>query len=128
MSPRIIWELRFLGLSFLWGLWMMAAYDGLRVLRGLFPHSHLWVSLEDICYWLVCAFAVFGFLYREDDGIVRWYALFGMGVGMFVWNRTVSPVLVRFLVLIFRKLGNFLQKPVKFLCNVIKRGLQKEGK
>ena len=128
MSARILWELQFLWRSFLWGLWLMAAYDGLRIFRGLFRHKSFWISSEDVVYWLLCSFVIFSFLYHQDDGVVRWYALFGIGTGMIIWNRTASPYVVRFFTFLLTKIFSVVVGPVRFLTRVIKKGLKKKKK
>jgi len=110
------------------GLWMMAVYDGLRVLRGLFSHSVFWVTAEDWGYGLWAGLTVFFFLYRQDDGTVRWYALAGCALGMLLWNRALSPRHVGFWTGLLGKIFKFFGKIVDFLKKPVKRGLKKVGK
>ena len=106
----------------------MVWYDGLRVFRGLFRHKEWVINAEDAVFWLFCALSVFSFLYGEDDGVVRWYALFAMGAGMVFWNRTASPFLVGGLIFIFRKTGAVFRKPFRFFLRFLKKRLQKPEK
>lgn len=86
----IMAELRLFGLSALTGIGLMAAYDCLRIFRLLIRHGTIWIGLEDIGYWAVCAGAVFYLLYRENDGQIRWYAVGCIFLTMLLYNRWVS--------------------------------------
>ena len=46
-------ELALLGRSLLAGIVFSAIYDGIRVIRRIFPHGIIWTSFEDLLYWLV---------------------------------------------------------------------------
>ncbi len=49
--------------------------DGVRshpaLVPVLVPHRSLAVGLEDFCYWIWAGFFTFLFLYRENDGALR---------------------------------------------------------
>lgn len=93
---RSIWtEAQLLGLSILTGLCLMALYDGLRIFRMLVRHGFFWIGLEDIGYWLVCALTVFYLLYRENDGIIRWYAVGCVFLTMLIYDHCISIFLLK---------------------------------
>ena len=124
MSPFIVEEGWFLLYSVLLGVAITFVYDCLRIFRRVSPHGIFWISLEDMVYWIFVAFSIFYMLYYENDGAFRWFAIFGMILGMFLFNKTLSPFFVkyisRFLLWIKKliyKLNSFLTKPLRMVGN-----------
>jgi spore cortex biosynthesis protein YabQ len=101
--------------SFFLGILIALVYDGFLILRRLLPHNSFFVSLEDLLFWAGCAIGVFLVLYKENNGILRWFAVAGAGLGMFLYKKTLSPLIIR----IFYKLLSFLLQllltPLRFL-------------
>lgn len=97
MSEAIRAEITLLTGSLAVGLGLMAVYDGLRIFRVLVPHGMLWTGLEDVLYWLCSGISTFLLLFYQNDGILRWYAVCGVLAGMFLYNMTVSRILLRVL-------------------------------
>lgn len=75
----------------------MMVYDGLRLFRTLIPHGNFWTGIEDAVYWAGSSITTFLLLFGQNDGILRWYAIFGVLMGMLVYNLTVSRILLRLL-------------------------------
>jgi len=94
MSQDILAELNFLFDSFLMGIMITAAYDVFLILRRLVRHSLLMVSLEDLLYWIGCAVGVFMMLYEENNGVLRWFAILGAGVGMILYKVSISEYII----------------------------------
>ena len=97
MSATIYYALQLLAASLAVGLCLMAAYDGLRIFRVLVPHKGLWTGIEDTAYWLASSVATFLLLFRQNDGILRWYAIGGVLLGMLFYNMTASRILLKLL-------------------------------
>lgn len=105
--------------AFLMGIYITLVYDGLRILRRVISHRAWVVSLEDLIFWIFCAAQVFGLLYREGNGSLRWFAVLGAGAGMFLYRKTLSPLLVKYLSLLLEFLYRPLQKGLRhfrFFC------------
>lgn len=122
MSQDIVNEVTFLLHSFLMGIAITFAYDGFLILRRLVSHSLFLISLEDMIFWIACAIGVFYMLYEENNGILRWFAVFGAAVGMLVYKKSVSPLFVNILTAIIKRIFHvifcflrFILKPVRFL-------------
>ena len=79
MSPGILKELHFFGLAVLRGMFILALYDVIRIVRRVAPHGVWTVAAEDLCYWVGTALLIFQLLYRENDGALRGYALLAVG-------------------------------------------------
>ncbi len=56
-------------------------YYMLRVIRRLVKHSLLWVSIEDLVFWVGAAVYLFIEMYRTCSGSIRWYFVLGVLVG-----------------------------------------------
>ena len=97
MSMTIRYELQLLAASLTVGICLMMVYDGLRLFRTLVPHGDFWTGIEDAVYWAGSSITTFLLLFRQNDGILRWYAIAGVLMGMLVYNLTVSRILLRLL-------------------------------
>lgn len=97
MSMTIRYELQLLAASLTVGICLMMVYDGLRLFRTLIPHGNFWTGIEDAVYWAGSSITTFLLLFGQNDGILRWYAIFGVLMGMLVYNLTVSRILLRLL-------------------------------
>lgn len=97
MSETIFEELTLLGKSLAVGVALMMFYDGLRLFRALAAHGALWTGMEDFVYWAVCSLVTFLLLLHLNEGVVRWYAVGGVLVGMLVYNMTISRIYLHLL-------------------------------
>ena len=84
------------------GALLMAVYDALRLLRFLIPHGSLAVGLEDFFYWIWSGLFTFLFLYRENDGALRFYMIGSIFLSMLVYDRVISRNLRKFLKMAVR--------------------------
>ena len=101
MSRAIEYQAFLIGLSLMTGIWLMMAYDTLRLLRLMIRHHPLAVGLEDLCYWIGAGAVTLRLLYEHNDGIQRAYIIGGVLGGMIFYDRTVS----RFLFGVLKKAG-----------------------
>lgn len=62
-----------------------AAYDGIRVVRRIFPHGIFMISLEDLVYWLVISLCFFLHLTQVNNGKIRGYVLLGSLLGAWIY-------------------------------------------
>lgn len=129
MSQNIINEVTFLLHSFLLGIVITFVYDGFLILRRLIRHSIFLISFEDMIFWIACAIGVFYMLYEENNGILRWFAVFGATLGMIAYKKSVSPLLINLFSAIIERifrmifcLFKFLWKPVRFFGRKIAKG------
>lgn len=80
-----MFELQFFSRSFLLGVLMMITYDGIRILRRIFPHGTIAVAVEDLLFWLVCGVCIFRMLYVENSGAIRGFAIAAVVLGMLTY-------------------------------------------
>ncbi len=110
MSQDIMNEVYFLGGSVFMGIVITFVYDFILIGRRIIPHSLFFLSLEDLFFWVACAFAVFYMLYRENNGVLRWFAVFGAAVGMLVYKKIIGDRFVKVISTIIRKEIHLLRK------------------
>jgi spore cortex biosynthesis protein YabQ len=128
MSQDIINEVYFLLSSILMGIIITFVYDFFLIWRRLLRHSPFFVSLEDFIFWVACAIAVFYMLYEENDGILRWFAVFGAAMGMLIYKKIIGNHFVKIIstciekeIYLIRKVLGFLFKPIIWLLKKLKK-------
>lgn len=110
MSLNILFEVSFLFHSFLMGISITVIYDVLRILRRVILHSLWVVSLEDLLYWIGCSVWIFRMLCRENNGILRWFAVAGAMAGMFLYKKTLGNIFVQYFSLLISYLLHLVEK------------------
>ena len=124
MSQDIVQEAVFFLHSVFMGVIITFVYDWFLIIRKLIKHGALWISLEDLVFWLACGLGVFNMLYRENNGILRWFTVIGAMLGMVCYKWLVSKMFIQIMSTciykIMRILFRILQiivKPIKILLN-----------
>lgn len=136
MSQNILNEVTFFAHSFLLGIVITIAYDGFVVLRRVIRHNLVMISLEDMIFWIACAIGVFYMLVEENNGILRWFAVFGATLGMLVYKESVSDFVVNAASTLIRAVFRvcfcilrFLFRPIRFVgrkfCHILKKFTKK---
>ena len=125
MSPEIELEICFLFHSFLMGILITVLYDVLRIVRRIIPHNIVAVSLEDFLYWIFCSILVFLMLIRENNGILRWFAVAGAALGMLLYEKTLGVLFVKYFSLFLRKILHFVGKLVKIMAKPLRLVLRR---
>lgn len=115
MSDGILKEADFFLHCVLSGILLIFLYDVIRVFRRVAGHSLFFIALEDFCYWVFCGFSLFLMLYRENDGMVRGYAIGAVAVGMLLYSGTVSPFLVRWASFVLIRVLGWIGKTARVL-------------
>ena len=128
MSQGIVQEITFFLHSVLMGLIITFAYDWVLIFRKLFRHGRILISIEDILYWFACGIGVFYMLYRENDGVLRWFAVMGAALGMLFYKVTVKERFVYIMSTLIHKIMWFITriiqvvlKPLKCLFSAVRR-------
>ena len=121
MSDFIWQELRLLGIAFVTGVGFRACYDLILIHRGVCRLGNIITGIQDVLYWLAGCICVFSMIYHTNDGIIRWFILGGIFLGMLCYHRLLSGVMVgcfckllkavrSFFVRVGRKLGKGWRK------------------
>lgn len=103
------------------GALLLLCYDLLRILRRLFSHSSLAVAVEDVGYWLAAALFLFGRIYQTNRGILRSFLFLGIGLGMYLYHKTIRSIFVEVCCSVLGIPINFVKKIRNLLLFWIKR-------
>ncbi len=135
MSDTITKEIQFFLHAALSGVLLSAVYDVLRILRRIYPHGSVWVAIEDFFYWIAGALYISYVIMKENNGIIRWFFVLGILLGMLIYNFTAGrylvPVISKIINKILHVVGKVLKivlKPVAFLWKKTKKAGGKGGK
>ena len=123
MSEVILWEMQFFAKAFFLGFCLRMAYDVLLIVRKVVHHKHIWVSIEDVLFWIMCGFYVFGLLFRENSGTPRGFAIFSVIVGMLMYHLGPSKLLVPVLSKGLRMVLNGISTIIHFIWKHLKKPL-----
>lgn len=127
MSSQIVEETLFLYHAVLLGVFVAVIYDIIRIFRRVVKHNRFFISLEDILYWVFCAWEVFYLLYKESSGVLRWFAILGIALGMFLYLISVSRFVVYFISKMINKFLHILEKIIAFLLTPFRKAAGKMG-
>lgn len=109
------------------GVMITFAYDWLRILRRVIPHRQVVVSLEDFFFWVVCAVAVFLWMYRVSNGSLRWFAVAGALAGMWLYKRLLSELLVTYISWLLKHILRLLEKILRLVSRPFRFAGRKVG-
>lgn len=106
----IISENKFLVYSLLMGICMTFFYDIFRILRRVWRHNGLMISVEDGLFWVVTAVSVFYLMHTQSNGTLRWFAVCGAVCGMGIYKKTLSRPFVKWISFLLRKIADTIWK------------------
>ncbi|MBQ1171697.1 MAG: spore cortex biosynthesis protein YabQ [Lachnospiraceae bacterium] len=104
MSEQILEESRFLLYCFFSGIVITMVYDVFRIFRRVFRHGNIWIALEDIVFWTGAGIFLFYMLYKTNNGIIRWFLVAGIALGMLVYKYSVGEYIVEIMSTILKKI------------------------
>lgn len=81
-------ELGYFFAMVLYGFLGAACYHPLVFLRTVIRHTKAVTDAEDILFLMAAGFFFFLTAYTKNDGILRWYAFFGAGLGAVLYVRS----------------------------------------
>lgn len=70
-------------------------YDLIRLWRRLVSHGQVWIAVEDVIFFLICAMVGFQVLYPQSLGQLRVFLALAFVVGSLAYHKLVSPYLIR---------------------------------
>ena len=120
MSQDIIQEVTFFLHSIFMGVVITFVYDWFLILRKLIKHNNLGISLEDLFFWLACGLGVFYMIYRENNGVLRWFTVIGAMIGMICYKWLISKKFVHIMSTIIYKIMWFILKIVQIVVKPLK--------
>ena len=120
MSQDIVQEAVFFLHSILMGLVITFAYDWVLIFRKLFTHGRFFMSVEDFVYWFACGSGVFYMLYRENNGILRWFAVVGAALGMLIYKAIIKNRFVNIVSKCIHKIMWFVFRVIQVVLKPLK--------
>jgi spore cortex biosynthesis protein YabQ len=115
MNAAILVELRFFGMSFYWGMFLLLIYDLLRILRRIVKHNNFFITVEDVIYWITDSVLIFRMMYQQNNGIIRGFSILAMLLGMLFYHAVFSEFLVRVISGIINKITAYIIKFINLL-------------
>ena len=132
MSAEVINESVFWFYCFLTGIGITLVYDLIRIARRVIPHIGFFVALEDGIFWVYACITIFLLLYRMNNGTLRWFAVFGLAAGMWIYKKVFGDFLVNFMSTFIQRtlhlVVHLISVPLKLVKRPIFKGLRLLGK
>jgi len=94
-----------IALGFIFGLF----YELFRFLRLAFPHPDIAVAVEDFLFFLPVTAVFLLFTYAFSEGELRWFSIAGMGMGFYLYLKTLGKILLFFSASILGLVKTFLR-------------------
>ena len=120
MSQDIVQEVVFFLHSILMGLVITFAYDWVLIVRKLFRHGRFLMSVEDFIYWFVCGIGVFYMLYKENNGVLRWFAVMGAALGMLFYKLIIKNRFINIMSTCIHKIMWFIFRVIQIVLKPVK--------
>ncbi len=121
MSTFIHHELLLLIRTVAAGAVLLLCYDLLLVLRNIMPHSPKAAGLQDLLYWLCCAFFVFSEIYRTNEGSLRFFMICGFLTGAYACHKILGDIFVKCCTKLLKIPVIFIKFLIKWLLFPVKR-------
>ncbi len=120
MSQDIVQEVVFFLHSILMGLVITFAYDWILIFRELVAHGRFLMSIEDFIYWFMCGISVFYVLYKENNGVLRWFAVVGAALGMLFYKLTIKYRFINIMTKCIHKIMWFVFRIIQVMLRPLK--------
>lgn len=95
------------------GIYLTFLYDNIRIFRRVIPHNTFVISLEDIIYWVYLAAEVFLLMYRESNGLMRWFSVLGAMAGIFLYEKLFGRYYVYYISQLLQKIRHKIRRIFK---------------
>ena len=120
MSVAVVNESVFWLCCFLTGIAITVVYDLLRILRCVIKHSEPMIAVEDIAFWIFVSVVLFLLLYHMNNGSLRWFAVFGLFVGMLFYKKILGDSFVIFMSTIIKRILHLVVRLLSPPLKVVK--------
>jgi spore cortex biosynthesis protein YabQ len=97
------------------GIGMIFVYDLLRIFRRVASHGTLWIAIEDMFFWVGCAFWLFHLMYQQNDGNIRGFVILGVLLGMLLYQTGCSRFVIRIGTAVLRALVSIIARLLRWL-------------
>lgn len=114
--------------SFLSGVAVMFAYEGVNVLRGLFRLRTAGRLIADVLFFLASGICVFRMIFLCNNGTIRSFFVFAFAAGAMLYHETFGTKVSELLVRLFCKVFSGICRPFSFVCKKILKKMKKSEK
>lgn len=125
MSPEIILEAEFMLQALFLGMILYFMYEMIKISRIVLPHGKISMGLEDVFYWLGNTYLIFKLLFKYNYGIIRWFVILGVGVGMLICKLTLGEWFEKKVSCVLSKIISFVKKVIFSIVKFIKKPLKR---
>ena len=77
------------------GVLVWFAYDLLRILRRILPHGTVWIAVEDVIFFFLCAMVGFEYLYPQNLGQVKGFLVLAFVAGSIGYQLLAGRFLIK---------------------------------
>lgn len=128
MNKEIAGDVTFFLAAVFLGAVAVLVYDILRVWRRFCPQTLFTVSLQDFFYWFLLGVAGFRLIYSYNDGTLRAFTFFGIGLGACLYSLTLGRFFVTYCLKLLLFLTFPLRKGLHFLKKQCKLWMRTDSK
>lgn len=114
ISAEMAVELSYFFAMVFFGVVTAFCYHIVLFFRAAVRHGVPVVDAEDILFLAAAGFGFFLTAYEKNDGILRWYAFAGAGLGVLAYVRTLGASLERVRKWLLQKLGKTVKIKAKY--------------
>lgn len=107
-------ELEYFCAMVFFGVTVSLCYHLLLFFRAVVRHAVPMIDAEDILFLMAAGFGFFLTAYEKNDGILRWYAFAGAGLGCLAYVRTLGASLEHVRKWLLQKFGKTVRIKAKF--------------
>jgi len=93
LQAGMVAELSYFFATVVYGVAVAFCYHVLLFFRAVVRHNTVSVDAEDILFFMGAAICFFLVVYEKNDGILRWYAFAGAGLGVLAYVRSLGKSL-----------------------------------
>ena len=114
--------------SALLGVFIGLLFDVFRVARAYFGRKKSINALLDVFFWILASVSLMAFILTVSEGRMRWYVLFGVFSGAFVYMSALGDIVFKVLLNLIRgtqKALSLMTYPIKLFLRFVLRNLKK---
>lgn len=121
IAAPILAELELFTYAFTFGVFLTFLYDGLLILRKVFRHTTTACMAEDVLYWLLVIPCTLVVIFRTSKGVLQWYFLVGVSLGILIYKCSVSKGYIRIMSKIAQHIVVYINKTIDIVSTPLKR-------
>ena len=93
-------------------------FDFFRILRRSFKTSNIITYVEDVLFWILTGVLILYNIWYFNNGEIRIYMFLGIIMGLLIYMRTLSNIIVSLFSKILKMLIRILEIPFKTIISI----------